>query len=59
MSAKKVFMFLVPQSVVFCLMMSCTKPVEPIISNNNNETVKGVIGATIFYGLLIIIFKFS
>jgi len=28
------------------------------ISNNNYETVKGVVGATIFYGVLIIMFKF-
>jgi|ERR1043165_7498550 hypothetical protein len=28
------------------------------LRNNNYETVKGVVGATIFYGLLIIIFKF-
>ncbi|HYV93325.1 MAG TPA: hypothetical protein VE978_16255 [Chitinophagales bacterium] len=27
------------------------------LSNNNYSTVKGVIGATIFYGVLIIIFK--
>jgi hypothetical protein len=26
--------------------------------NNRFETVKGIVGATIFYGLLIIIFKF-
>ena len=27
------------------------------LSNNNYETVKGIIGATVFYGVLIIIFK--
>ncbi len=28
------------------------------LTNDNNETVKGIIGATVFYGVLIVIFKF-
>jgi len=29
-----------------------------MLRNNNYETVKGIVGSTIFYGVLIIMFKF-
>jgi lysophospholipase L1-like esterase len=40
MHLKKMFMFLLLQPVLFCLMISCTKPVTNVLPGNNDTTMK-------------------
>jgi lysophospholipase L1-like esterase len=39
MDSKKIFMFLVLQPILFCLMISCTKPADYTIPNNTGNTM--------------------